>query len=60
MKQIKKYTLEQFSKYVGRTHMSVGIHYVDGSMESVMNVSYSYIMYVIKSSNKEVSYIASL
>lgn len=58
MKKIVKYTVEEFmKKFTGRTHISAGIHYDDGSMESVFNCSFPYIKYLL-TSGKTVSYIA--
>ena len=61
MKQIKRYTLEQFTKkYEGQRHISCGLNYKDGCKETVMNVSFSMIIYTIKSSNRELDFIACL
>lgn len=59
MKQLKKLNFEDFQKkYKGRTHISCGIHFTDGTMLSVQNMSFPYVEYAVKSGNKELSYIA--
>ena len=59
MKTLKKISVQEFeNKYKGRTHISCGIHYVDGDLSSIQNVSYPYLLYILKTSSKEVAYIA--
>lgn len=59
MKQLKKLSFEDFEKkYKGKTHISCGIHFVDGTMLSVQNMSFSYVEYAVKSEDKKLSYIA--
>ena len=59
MKQLKKLSFEDFKKhYKGRTHITCGIHFTDGTMLSVQNMSYPYVEYVIKCDKKELKYIA--
>ena len=59
MKQLKKLNFKDFEKkYKGRTHISCGIHFTDGTMLSVQNMSYPYVEYVVKDANKELNYIA--
>lgn len=59
MKQLKKLNLEDFiKKYKGRTHITCGVHFTDGDMVSVQNMSFPYVEYVIKSSGKELKYVA--
>lgn len=59
MKKLKKLSVSEFTKlYSGMTHLSCGIHFIDEDFVSIQNSSFSYIQYVIKTSKKEVSYIA--
>ena len=60
MKKIKKLNLEEFeSKYSLRKRISCGINYEDGSIETVLSMPFSYIMFIIKRSKKVVKYIAT-
>lgn len=57
---MKKYTLEQFvKKYENKRHISCGINYVNGEHDTMMNVSCSQIISMIKSINKEVDFIVT-
>lgn len=61
MKQVKKYTLEQFTKkYEGQRHISCGLNYKDGYNMLIMNVSFSIIMYTIRKSGRKLDFIACL
>ena len=61
MKQVKKYTLEQFTKkYEGQRHISCGINYKDGGYALIMNVSFSIVLYTIRKSSRELDFIACL
>lgn len=59
MKTLKKLSLEKFkNKYQNRRHISCGINYIDGSKDTLINVNFPYVEYIIKNSKKEVKYIA--
>lgn len=61
MKQIKKYTVEEFTeKYEGQRHISCGINYVDGEHDTMMGASCSQILSYIRQVGKQVLYIACL
>jgi len=59
MRTLKKLNFEEFkNKYSNKKHISCGITYEDDSKETVMNANFPYVEYVIKSSKKDVKYIA--
>lgn len=59
MRTVKKLNFEEFkNKYSSKKHISCGITYEDDSKETVMNANFPYVEYVIKSSKKDVKYIA--
>ena len=61
MKQVKKYTLEQFAKkYGGYRHISCGLNYKDRYNMLIMNVSFSIVMYTIRKSGRKLDFIACL
>ena len=57
---MKKYTLQEFiKKYENRRHISCGITYIDGTHDTMMNMSCSQIISWINSKRKEVAFIVS-
>lgn len=59
MKTLKKLSLEEFkNKYQNRRHISCGIHFTDGTMLTINNMTSAYVEYIINSSEKELKYIA--
>lgn len=59
MKTLKKLSLEEFkNKYQNRRHISCGIHFTDGTMQTINNMPALYVEYVVNNSEKELKYIA--
>lgn len=57
---MKKYTLEQFEKKLaGQRKICCGINYTDGTHDTIMSSSCSQIVSWIKSTGKEVAFIAT-
>lgn len=59
MRTLKKLTLEQLEKKAGERHISGGLHFANGSMVSMQNVSVSQVISYIKSCGREFLYFAT-